>query len=112
METETIYLDNLPEYSMAERIRNPFTNKILNRQFDACLLAFDRRFKDLIKSDWRDGRLYQSRGNSWACHFWWGYNGVHERERYAGSYDTPAYACWKAGRAVREQLSTGNCHAS
>lgn len=62
-----------------------------------------------MRVDRRDGRWHQSRGNSWATHFWWGFNGSHKREHYVGSYDTPAYACWKAGMEVRKLLTTVNC---
>lgn len=104
MELEPIYLDNLPNISMAGKVRNPFRNKILHAQFDACIFTFDTRGESLIKIDRRNNRAYQSRGNSWATHFWWGYNLTHKRSRYEGSYDTPAYACWRAGLAIRQAL--------
>lgn len=99
---QPVYLENLPEYELVPLLRNPFRNKILNRNFAACLECFDTRHKDLIATDWRDGRLYQHRGNAWAHHFWIGYNGTRDRDHYRGSYDTPAYACWRAGYEIRK----------
>src|SRR6218665_652716 len=98
MELPLKYLDNLPDYEMSGRVRNPFKHKVLRAQFDACVSTFDKRHKDLMRVDgkhWPGDRYYQSRGNSWACHFWWGYNLTHERSRYKDSFDTPAYACWR-----------------
>lgn len=99
-----VYLENLPDESLKSKIRNPFRSKILIRQFDACLNCFDIRHKDLIATDRRDGRFYQHRGNAWAHHFWIGYNGQKDRLHYRDSYDTPAYACWKAGNEIRKLL--------
>lgn len=104
---ETVYLENLPDKELAPLIRNPFKNKILHGQFAACLKCFDARHKDLIGTDWRDGRFYQHRGNAWAHHFWMGYNGARGRKHYQGSYDTPAYACWRAGYEIRKLCDSG-----
>lgn len=96
-----IYLKNLPNKDIV--LRNPFKNKILRSQYDAIIKAFNIRHKDLIRKD-REGNFFQSTGNSWAQDFWTGYNGMRTRESFKGSYDTSAYACWRAGNDIRKFL--------
>ncbi len=77
-------------------IRNPFRQDMMARQFDALVNCYVNQHRDLI----RDG--FRNLGNSWATGFWRGYDDVIPSERWdRGSKQTFAWACYRAGKAVR-----------
>lgn len=80
--------------SSAAGIRNPFRIPVLRKQFDAMVFAYVERHKDLIHPNG------VRPGNAWAQAFWRGFDGVPRPVR-DNLKDTPAYACWRAGAAVR-----------
>lgn len=80
---------------MSEPVRNPFKKDILRRQFDACVLCYFTRHKDLFRPD---GSRHT--GNGVANSFWWGFDGVRTPEQWDGSRDTPAYASYRAGELI------------
>lgn len=77
-------------------IRNPFRVPMLHKQFDAMVYAYFTKHKDLVR---KDG---VRPGNAWAMHFYRGYDGI-PRPLLDNMKDTPAYACWRAGKAVRKR---------
>ena len=78
-------------------IKNPFRNDVMRKQFDLMVSAHDTKHRDLFLPNGD-----QRRGSSIANAFWDG----HKNEtrslfcRDASIRNTPAYACWKAGRSV------------
>ena len=78
-------------------IRNPFRIPMLHKQFDAMVFAYNTKHRDLIRPDG------VRPGNAWAQAFWRGFDGVPRPAR-DNLKDTPAYACWKAGAAVKQMI--------
>ncbi|AGC36182.1 hypothetical protein B7L88_gp106 [Rhizobium phage RHEph10] len=84
--------------SITEQIHNPFRQDLMRRQFTALIKSYETKNPDLIRPD---GARHT--GNSWAIHFWWGYdNSLPQRYDDRASRDTLGYAAFKAGRAVAE----------
>jgi len=84
-------------------IRNPFRQRVLKEQFDAIIKAYDARHKDIMRID-RNGRYRRHIGNGWATSFWRGFDGVLSDRWDAASRQSSAYACWRAGQALRSAL--------
>jgi hypothetical protein len=77
---------------------NPFRNPILRKQYDGMFYVFSIKHRDLFRPDGTPHR-----GNSWATNFWRGYEGKDDPKRWdRASRQTPAWACWCAGRDVRK----------
>lgn len=85
------------------KIRNPFRHPTMRQQFDAIIGAYDKRHKDVVHVD-REGRYRRHLGNAWANNFWRGFDGVAAGRWDPASRQTPAYACWRAGEALRAAL--------
>jgi hypothetical protein len=81
-----------------EPIRNPFKDRTLHNMFKNCVRLYDERHRDLI---YPDGR--RCRGNSGATYFWRGYDGVARKNWDAASRKMIAWACYRAGEAVRKR---------
>ena len=77
-------------------IRNPFRDRTLKATFDIVVQCYVARHRDI----WREPGAARP-GNAWANNFWRGYDGVHIPNWDAYSRGTPAYACFRAGQAVR-----------
>ena len=84
---------------MRELVRNPFKTPFMRRNFDAAIETYDTKHKDLIRESG-----VRCNGNSWAHHFW---NGFDEVDRdYTGIKDSAAYAMYRAGRAIGSIVRT------
>lgn len=77
-------------------VPNPFRNKTMRRAFDDAVSMFNTRHKNLFLAD----GCTPHRGNSWAGMFWRGYEGTQIGVWDRASKQLPAYATWRAGKAV------------
>ncbi|MCV9964474.1 hypothetical protein OIU34_21525 [Pararhizobium sp. BT-229] len=86
---------------MCDLVRNPFRNDIMRRQFDAAVSTYDTKHRDFI---YPNGR--RCVGSAWATNFWRGFEGMaaDRWKKDAAARQTPAYACWCAGRDIRAAL--------
>lgn len=89
MSFEPVKVPNSETYG----IRNPFRIDMLRKQFDAMVYGYYTKHTDLIRADG------VRPGNAWAQAFWRGFDGVPRPVR-DNLKTSPAYACWKAGKAV------------
>lgn len=80
---------------MKDLVKNPFKTPFMRRNFDAAVKTYDERHKDLIRANGT-----RCNGNSWAHHFWNGFDLVDSD--YSGIKDSAAYAMHRAGRAIRK----------
>lgn len=79
-------------------MRNPFRDPTMRAHFYEMVRGFAEQHRDIGTPSQR------CRGNSFAGAFWLGYDGVTEGRgnfRDAASRKTIAYACYRAGMAVR-----------
>ena len=79
-------------------IRNPFRDRTLKGTFDAVVWCYQNKHRDIWKEP---GGPWP--GNAWAKSFWHGYDGAYILRWDASSRNTPAYACFRAGQAVRKE---------
>lgn len=82
--------------------KNPFTDRTRRRTYDAVVECYVTRHRDIV---YPDGS--RCRGNSWATAFWRGYDGHTKPVWDRASKQTPGYACYRAGLAVRRAVDTG-----
>jgi hypothetical protein len=81
-----------------DSIRNPFRNPMMRSQFAALIKAYETKHRDLVRPDGQ-----RHKGNSWAQHFWWGFdNALPKRYADRESRNTLGYAAFRAGRAIAE----------
>lgn len=86
---------------MRDLVRNPFRDKFMVEQFQAAILTYDTKHKNLM---YPSGR--RCIGNAWATNFWRGFEGMG-REQWARdtvSRKTPAYAFWRAGVEIAKAI--------
>jgi len=81
--------------------KNPFKDPPLRKTYDAVIECYRTRHKDI----WRPAGQPRP-GNAWSNSFWRGYNRV-QINWDAYSRSTPAYACYRAGEAVRAAEERG-----
>lgn len=79
-------------------MRNPFRAAIMRAQFDGLVRAYDTKHRDLITADG-----LRNRGNGAAGPFWLGYDGLARERWNAASRKMIAWACYRAGEAVRQR---------
>lgn len=77
---------------------NPFRNKTMRSQYDACVFCYDTKHRDLIRPDGT-----RHKGNSVAHHFWMGYDRVAIERWDRESRKMIAWAIYRAGMFVRER---------
>ena len=82
---------------MKDLVRNPFRSPYMRQNFDAAIETYDAKHKDLIRESG-----VRCNGNSWAHHFWNGFDLVGSD--YTGIKDSAAHAMFRAGKAIREAL--------
>lgn len=78
-------------------IRNPFRQRTLKATFDAVVHCYQTKHRDI----WKEPGEPRP-GNAWANYFWRGYDGVSIPRWDSHSRSWPAYACFRAGQAVRK----------
>ena len=75
--------------------KNPFRNKMMCDQYDACLQAYRNGLSGLFTPEGNPHR-----GSAIALAFWNGFEGVTMGKGFTTQAErsTPAYACWRAGQ--------------
>jgi hypothetical protein len=82
-------------------MRNPFRQPLLKLAFDEMVRAHDRRAGTLFLPSGD-----RNMGNSAACMFWRGYDGIQIGAWDRASKETFAYPQWLAGKACRKALDS------
>lgn len=78
-------------------IKNPFRSDFMRGAFDKALRVYRTRGSGLFG---RDGQ--PKRGNSWAVHFWRGYEGAGALTWDRKSRQSSGYAWYRAGQMAAE----------
>ena len=89
-------------------IRNPFRDRTMRATFDAVVMCYKTRHRDIWGSlQYGEDAVRQPGawpyrpGNAWAGNFWRGYDGIPQKYS-GGDRDTPGYACFRAGQIIRK----------
>jgi hypothetical protein len=96
----------LTDMTKAIKVRNPFKNPIMRREFDSAVKAFEIKHRDLFVNGERrtEGRY----GSSFASFFWHGYDGKTKGVAAMSNQASRAmigYAYYRAGQLIRRAVA-------